>query len=79
MNEIMLFEQDWGNLVFSFSFCKLDVLPRITLSAVPRASIVNVGFIFFTLNLTIWDDKMREFNRRNRERAHPNEAYYDTQ
>lgn len=77
MNEIVLFEQDWGNLVFSFSFNKLDVLPRITMSFVPRASIVNIGFIFFTLNLTIWDDKMREFNRRNIERAHPNEAYYD--
>lgn len=69
MNEIMIFERDWGNLLFSFCFAKMDVLPRLTLSAFPKASVINVGFLFFTLNFTIWDDKMREFNRNNRIRA----------
>lgn len=65
MKEITLIEQDWGNLVFSFCLAKIDVFPRVTMSAFPRAFIINLGFAFFTLNLTIWDERMREFNRRN--------------
>ena len=68
MTDSVIFEKDWGNLVFSFCFAKMDVLPRLTLSAVTRATIVNIGALFFTLNFTIWDADMREFNRRNRER-----------
>lgn len=63
MKDIKLFEEYWGNLILSICIGRLDVLPRVTLSAFPRALIVNVGFIFFTLNLTLWDRQMREFNR----------------
>lgn len=65
MKDIKLFEECWGNLIFSVCIGKFDVLPRITLSAFPRAFVINVGFVFFTLNLTLWDEQMREFNRRN--------------
>lgn len=67
MNDITLFERDWGNIVLAFCLGKMDVLPRITLTALNRAFIVNAGFLFFTLNLTLWDGDMQEFNRRNRE------------
>lgn len=66
MNEIVIFEKDWGNLVFSFCFSKIDVLPRLTLSTISEASIVNIGCLFFTVNFTIWSDKMREFNKKSR-------------
>lgn len=79
MKDIILFEEYWGNLVLSISVGKFDVLPRLTLSDFPRAFIINVGFIFFTLNLTLWDEKMREFNRRHWTKADSNEAYYDSE
>lgn len=65
MRDLKLFEEYWGNLIFSFCFGKIDILPRVTLSQLTGAFIINVGFIFFTLNLTIWDEAMREFNRRS--------------
>lgn len=65
MIDIKLFEEYWGNLILSVCIGKFDVLPRITLSAFPRAFVINAGFIFFTLNFTVWDERMREFNRRN--------------
>jgi hypothetical protein len=65
MKDMILFEEYWGNLILSVCIGKFDVLPRVTLSAFPRAFIINVGFVFFTLNFTIWDEKMREFNRNN--------------
>lgn len=70
MKDIKLFEEYWGNLILSVCIGKFDVLPRVTLSAFPRAFIINVGFIFFTLNLTLWDEQMREFNRRNAQKGH---------
>lgn len=70
MKDIMLFEEYWGNLILSVCIGKIDVLPRVTLSAFPRAFIINVGFIFFTLNLTLWDEQMREFNRRDAQKGH---------
>jgi hypothetical protein len=70
MKDIMLFEEYWGNLILSVCIGKIDVLPRVTLSAFPGAFIINVGFIFFTLNLTLWDEQMREFNRRNAQKGH---------
>ena len=79
MNDITLFEKDWGNLVFSFCLAKMDVLPRITLAAMSKATIANVGFLFFTLNLTVWSDDMREFNRSNRERAERNRMSHDSE
>lgn len=65
MRDLKLFEEYWGNLIFSFCFGKIDVLPRVTLSQLTGAFIINIGILFFTLNLTIWDEGMREFNRRN--------------
>ena len=67
MNDIVIFEKDWGNLVFSFCLAKMDVLPRLTLASITRAMIINFGFLFFSLNFTLWDYEMREFNRINRE------------
>lgn len=68
MKDIKIFEEYWGNLILSVCIGKLDILPRVTLSAFPRAFIVNAGFLFFTVNLTVWDASMRELNRRNAER-----------
>ena len=65
MRDIKLFEEYWGNLIFSFCFAKIDILPRVTLSQLTGAFIINIGFFFFTLNLTIWDEHMRDFNRRS--------------
>lgn len=65
MRDLKLFEECWGNLIFSFCFGKIDILPRVTLSQLTGAFIINIGILFFTLNLTIWDESMREFNRRN--------------
>lgn len=69
MNEIVVFEKDWGNLVFSFGFGRTEVFPKLTLAAVTKSSVVCVGWLFFSLTFTIWDDKMREFNRRNARNA----------
>lgn len=63
MKDIILFEEYWGNLVLTFCVAKIDILPRVTLSALTGAFIINVGFIFFSLNLTIWDERMRMFNK----------------
>lgn len=65
MRDLKLFEEYWGNLIFSVCFGKIDILPRVTLSQLTGAFIINIGILFFTLNLTIWDEGMREFNRRN--------------
>lgn len=65
MVDIKLFEEYWGNLILSICFGKIDMLPRVTLSQFTGAFIVNVGFLFFALNFTIWDERMRDFNRRN--------------
>ena len=70
MKDIKLFEEYWGNLILSVCIGKFDVLPRATLFAFPRAFVINVGFVFFTLNLTLWDEQMREFNRRNAQKGY---------
>ena len=67
MLDVVIFEKDWGNLVFSFCLAKMDVLPRVTLASITRAMIINFGFLFFSLNFTVWDYEMREFNRKNRD------------
>lgn len=53
MRDLKLFEEYWGNLIFSFCFGKIDVLPRVTLSQLTESFIINIGILFFTLNLTI--------------------------
>jgi hypothetical protein len=61
--EKTLFENAWGNLLFSVAFTKMDVFPRITASLITDSLILNLGFLWFSLNLTIWDRNMREFNK----------------
>ena len=60
----MLFEKYWGNAFIDYSFRKLDALPRLTATVDnirhPRAYMFQVGFIFFTLQITIWSRAMRE-------------------
>jgi len=61
--EKTLFEKYWGNLDFSFAFTKMDILPRCTISLINQSFIFNVGFLWFTFNLTLWDQNMRKFNK----------------
>lgn len=62
MKDIILFEKNWGNLIFSIDWKKIDLLPRVTASSITNAFIVNVGFFAFTLNLIVWGKSMRKFN-----------------
>lgn len=64
---IKFFEKAWGNLVLEASFDKVDFLPRLTACAFEHALIFNAGFLFLTLNFTIWSKAIREFNRNNAE------------
>lgn len=60
-----IFDKDWGSMYCEASFNKIDFLPRITATGIDHAFIFNVGFLMLSINLTIWDELMREFNRRN--------------
>ena len=62
MKDIILFEKNWGNLIFSIDWKKIDLLPRVTASSITNAFIVNAGFFAFTLNLIVWGKSMRKFN-----------------
>lgn len=64
-----IFDNGWGNLLFSVCTSKIDILPRITASALPSAHavVINMGFLMFDLNLTLWGKGMREFLRKERE------------
>ena len=63
--EKTIFEKHWGNLVFSFAFTKMDILPRCTTSIINNSLILNIGFLWFTFNLTLWDKHMQKFNKSN--------------
>lgn len=65
---IMLIEEDWGCLDLNISFRKVDILPRITVSDMTGAWILNIGFLAFTLNLVILDEVGRMMNREVRRR-----------
>lgn len=67
MKERRLIQQDWGNLYFCVDVTKMDFLPRITASAIKHAFIFNMGFLMFSLNLTIWEKPMRDFLREHRD------------
>ena len=67
MRDIVILEKDWGCLSLSVNSRKIDFLPRITLSDMTGAFILNVGFLAFTLNLVILDRNMRPANRRARQ------------
>lgn len=64
-----IFDFSWGNLLFSVCTSKIDILPRITASALPSAHavVINMGFLMFDLNLTLWGKGMRDFIRKERE------------
>lgn len=70
--EILLVDEDWGCITLSINFNKIDVLPRITLSDMTGATILNVGLFMFTLNLCVLDRVQREMNRRYREEKRRN-------
>lgn len=65
--DFLLVDEDWGCVTFSINFNKIDVLPRITLSDMTGATILNVGLFMLTLNLCVLDRVQREMNRRCRE------------
>ena len=44
MRDIVILEKDWGCLSLSVNSRKIDFLPRITLSDMTGAFILNVGF-----------------------------------
>ena len=60
--DIMLIEEDWGCLDLNISFHRVDILPRITVSDMRGAWVVNIGFLAFTLNLVILDWVNRKLN-----------------
>lgn len=64
----MLIEEDWGCLDLNISFRKVDILPRLTVSDMTGAWVVNVGFLAFTLNLVILGDVARQLNKEIRRR-----------
>lgn len=64
----MLIEEDWGCLDLNISFRKVDILPRLTVSDMTGAWVVNVGFLAFTLSLVILGDVARQLNREVRRR-----------
>ena len=70
MWDIMIFEEHWGNLMLSILSNRFDIFPRVTLTQFPRAFVIHVGFLTFTLNFTIWSRAMREFNRNYAKNKH---------
>lgn len=64
MWDIKIFEEHWGILMLSLLSNRFDIFPRVTLTQYPRAFVIHIGFLFFTLHFTIWSRSMREFNRR---------------
>lgn len=67
---ITIFNEFWGNLILDFEPHKCDLLPRMTLTVFPvtrpTAFVLQIGFLWFSLNLTLWSKAMREFNKSNR-------------
>ena len=64
----MLIEEDWGCLDLSINFRKIDLLPRLTISDMTGATILNVGFLMLTLNLVVLDEIGRRLNKEVRQR-----------
>lgn len=76
MDYILLFDRYWGNAFLDYSLRKIDILPRLSVmldnTSHPRGYMIQVGFLFFTVQLTIWTKEMREFLKRER---HPQNRY----
>lgn len=66
MKDIMLYEADWGCIDIGITPQKLDLLPRLTISDMTGAFLINVGFLIFTLNIVVLDGPAREMNREAR-------------
>ena len=70
MDYILLFDNCWGNAFLDYSIRKIDILPRLSVmldnTRCPRGYMIQVGFLFFTVQLTIWTKAMREFLKRER-------------
>ena len=64
----MLIEEDWGCIDLNISFRKIDILPRLSISDMTGAWVLNVGFLAFTLNLVILGYAARQLNREARRR-----------
>ena len=64
MNYITIFERVWGNLLLDVRFNSVDFLPRVTMTAIDHAFIFNIGFLMLSLNLTLWDKQIRDFNKK---------------
>jgi hypothetical protein len=76
MDYILLFDRYWGNAFLDYSIRKIDILPRLSVmldnTRYPRGYMIQVGFLFFTVQITIWTKTMREFLKRER---HPQNRY----
>ena len=66
--DIMLIEEDWGCLSLNISARKIDILPRVTISDMTGAWLLNVGFLAFTLSLVVLEEQARQLNREVRKR-----------
>lgn len=66
--DIMLIEEDWGCLDLNISSHRIDILPRLTVSDMSGAWVVNLGLFAFTLNLVILDRNNRALNSEIRKR-----------
>lgn len=64
----MIAEQDWGCIDLNINFDKIDLLPRITISDMKGAFVLNVGFFMLTLNLVVLNKPNRALNREVRKR-----------
>lgn len=64
----MLIEEDWGCLDLNISSHRIDILPRLTVSDMSGAWVVNLGLFAFTLNLVILDRNNRALNSEIRKR-----------
>lgn len=66
---IVLFENYWGGLTLEATFKKIDLLPRVTISQLSHIYIINIGFLMLTLNLSVWDEAMRDMLRKHAEKG----------
>ena len=64
----MLIEEDWGCFSLNISSRKIDILPRVTISDMTGAWLLNVGFLAFTLSLVVLEEQARQQNREVRKR-----------
>ena len=59
--------RDWGGFDLTIDLKKIDFLPRITLSQMTGCVFLNIGFLMLTFNLSLYDSKMQEFVKQEKE------------